>query len=311
LKLPKTIDLLGLGIGPVDFFVSIEKYPPSGLKTHSIPGSSLIAGGGPVPNAACAFASLGGKASVITSFGDDYWGRFARNEMGLFGVRHDLCVIRQNCPSAVASAWININDGERTIVLDMPTRLYIKPRDVVLAHLPRPELILIDGRHVEADLKLARWGQRSGARVMLDVGSVRNRVDDLFTHIDILICAEEYARHYFRTRSIIKAARSFKALGISEVVVTSGTAGSFGIDGEGDESRQKAYKVKAVDVTGAGDVYHGAYLFGTMKGWDLARKMKFSSAAAALKCRQPGARSGIPTLRQTIDFINKHRTFYA
>jgi sulfofructose kinase len=308
---PKTVDLLGLGIGPVDIFMSIDSFPRPGRKANAIPGSCLVAGGGPVPNAACTFASLGGRAAVISSFGDDYWGEFARAEMDKFGVRHDLCLIRKSCPSALASAWINITNGERTIVLDMDPRLYIKPRDIQTTRLPRPRLIFVDGRHVEADLKLMRWGRKVGARVMLDVGSVRNRVDDLFPYLDFLVCADEYALNYFHTQSILRAVRGFRKMGIPEVVVTSGIKGSSGIDWDGQEVRQRAYKVKAVDVTGAGDVYHGAYLFGTLRGWPVGRKMKFASAAAALKCRRPGARAGIPTLRQTIQFMNNHRAFHA
>lgn len=311
MKSPKPIDLLGQGIAPVDFFVSIYDFPARGQKANSVPASSLIAGGGPVPNAACTFARMGGSASVISSFGDDYWGRFAREEMDRFGVRHDLCIIRKNCPSAVASAWINIDNGDRTIVLDRHPRLFIRPGDINLKRLPRPRLILIDGRHVEADTKLARWGKKVGARVMLDIGSVRNPVDDLFPYVDVLVCADEYARNHFKTRLIIKAAREFKSSGIPEVVVTSGISGSFGIDADGREHSQRAYKVKSIDATGAGDVYHGAYLFGIHKGWDMARKMQFASAAAALKCRRPGARMGIPTLRQTLKFMKNHRSFYA
>ncbi len=291
--------------------MSIKDFPARGQKGNAIPGSCLVAGGGPVPNASCAFASLGGTAAVISTFGDDHWGRFACRELDRFGVRHDLCLIRMNCPSALATAWIDIKNGDRTIVLDRHPRLFIKPADIKLSRLPQPKLILIDGRHVEANNKLARWGKKVGAKVMLDVGSVRNRVDDLFPHIDYLICAEEYARKYANTRSVKKAAKAFRSIGISEVVVTSGTAGSFGVDTDGHEMHQKAYKVKAVDVTGAGDVYHGAYLFGIIKEWDLAKRMKFASAASALKCRKPGARLGVPSLRQTIKFMNNHRAFHA
>ena len=290
--------------------MSIREFPARGQKGNAVPGSCLVAGGGPVPNASCAFASFGGTASVISSFGDDYWGSFARRELDRFGVGHDFCLTRKNCPSALATAWIDIKDGARTIVLDRHPRLYIRPADIKLDRLPRPKLILVDGRHIEADLKLARWGKKVGAGVMLDVGSVRNRVDDLFPYIEYLICADEYACHYAKTRSAEKAARTFRKLGISEVIVTSGTAGSFGIDAGGHEVYQKAYKVKAVDVTGAGDVYHGAYLFGIIKGWDLVQKMKFASAAAALKCRKPGARMGVPSLRQAVSFMNNHRVFY-
>jgi sugar/nucleoside kinase (ribokinase family) len=313
LKSKKTVDLLGMGIAPVDFFVSMEDHPKCGLKINGISGSSLIAGGGPVPTALCTFSKLGGKASLITSLGDDSWAQFSRDELDRFGVNHNLCIVRQNCQSALAFAWINIKSGDRTIVLDMDQRLFIRPGDIKLISMPEPppKLIHIDGRHVDANVKLARWGRKVGAKIMLDVGSVRNIVDDLFPFLDYLVCADQYAFNFFRTRSIEKAAAGFRKIGIPEVVVTSGTAGSLGIDASGNQGRQRAYKVRAVDATGAGDVFHGAYLYGIHKGWGLSKKMKFASAAAALKCRKSGARDGIPSLRQTLKFMNNHKVYYA
>ncbi len=310
MRSPSTVDLLGIGISPVDFFVSIEQYPEPGRKINGVPESTLIAGGGPVPTSLCTFSNLGGTASIITSIGDDRWGRFIREEFDKFGVHHNHLIVRKGCSTALASAWINRHSGERTIVLDMSPRLHIRPRDIATARLPRPKLLQVDGRHVDADIKLARWARRVGAKVLLDIGSDRNPVNDLFPYLDYLVCADEYALAYFGTRSVEEAVRGFRRLGIPEVVVTAGTNGSLGIDEAGATVRQRAFRVKAVDTTGAGDVYHGGFLYGIFRGWDLARRMRFASAAAALKCRKPGARVGIPTLRQILTFIRRHRRYY-
>ena len=305
---PAKIDLLGLGIAPVDFFVTVATYPACGKKVDGIAGSHLIAGGGPVANALCTFSRLGGKAALISAFGDDTWGEFARRDLSRFGVDHSCCISRNKCSTALAFAWVATDS--RTIVLDMDKRLYIHPADIDVNRLPIPKLIHLDGRHIEAAVKLARWGKKVGARVMLDVGSVRNTVNDLFPFIDFLVCADDYAMHYFQTTSAAIAALEFKELGIPEVVVTAGTGGSFGIDAGAYVTGQKAFRVDTIDVTGAGDVYHGAYLFGILKGWPLAQKMQFASAAAALKCRSRGARGGIPTYRQVMTFMNRHTLFY-
>ncbi len=307
----RTVDVLGLGIAPTDFFVSMDKHPTAGLKIDGIPGSALVAGGGPVPTACCTVAKFGGKAALIAPFGDDRWGDFGREDLDSFGVDHSHSIIRRNCRTALAFAWIEIGTGDRTIVLDMDKRLFIKPSDIKLNTLPIPKLIHMDGRHVDACIKLAKWGRKVGAKIMLDVGSVRNRVDDLFPHIDFLICADQFGLHYWKTRSIKKAVKEFKKIGIPEVIVSSGVKGSYGIDSGGNDNFQKAYKVTPVDVTGAGDVYHGSHLFGLLKGWDLTRRMKFAAAAAALKCKKPGARIGIPTLKQAVTFMRNHRSFYA
>ncbi len=271
----------------------------------AIVGSHVFAGGGPVPTACCTFTRLGGGDSLlITGVGDDHWGQFAREELDTYGVDHSLVVTRRRCPTAMAFAWIEHKTGVRTIILDMDKRLYLKPRDLNLETYPIPKYIHIDGRYVDACLKLVRWGKRHGAKIMLDVGSLRNPVDKLFPWLDYLICADAYALPRTNSTSVKAAARRLKKrTRVPLVVVSAGTGGAFAIDEQGDEHFEQAFIVKAVDTTGAGDVYHGSFLFGLSKGWDIARIMKFASAAAALKCTKPGARAGIPSLRKVTNFL--------
>ena len=53
------------------------------------------------------------------------------------------------------------------------------------------------------------------------------------------------------------------------------------------------FVVETVDTTGAGDVFHGAFAYGLLAGWDIARTLDFSNAMAALNCTALGARGGI------------------
>jgi ribokinase len=64
-----------------------------------------------------------------------------------------------------------------------------------------------------------------------------------------------------------------------------------------------AFPVPVVDTTGAGDVFHGAYLYGLLRGWDLARTAEFAGATAALKCSGLGGRAGIPRLAEVLSFL--------
>ena len=59
---------------------------------------------------------------------------------------------------------------------------------------------------------------------------------------------------------------------------------------------EPAFKVKTVDSTGAGDVFHGAYIYAWLQGWDAKTCCRFCSGVSAIKCTRPGGRSGIPTL---------------
>jgi sulfofructose kinase len=53
------------------------------------------------------------------------------------------------------------------------------------------------------------------------------------------------------------------------------------------------FVVETVDTTGAGDVFHGAFIFGLIQGWPIERILDFSNAMAALNCTALGARGGI------------------
>jgi sulfofructose kinase len=66
---------------------------------------------------------------------------------------------------------------------------------------------------------------------------------------------------------------------------------------------QKAFSINAMDTTGAGDVYHGAYIYGLLQGWNMRKCMRFASVASAIKCTQIGARKGIPQLEEIKEFM--------
>jgi sulfofructose kinase len=68
-----------------------------------------------------------------------------------------------------------------------------------------------------------------------------------------------------------------------------------------------AFAVSAVDTTGAGDVFHGAYALAIGAQLGVTDAMSFASAAAALKCTRPGGRAGIPTLKDCLAFQRNDR----
>lgn len=83
---------------------------------------------------------------------------------------------------------------------------------------------------------------------------------------------------------------------------THGEAGSFTFGGD-EQFHTPAFAVEVLDTTGAGDVFHGAYLVGLLQGWDLRLTAQFATATAALKCTKLGGRRGIPDFAETVDFL--------
>jgi ribokinase len=68
-----------------------------------------------------------------------------------------------------------------------------------------------------------------------------------------------------------------------------------------------AFSVETVDTTGAGDVFHGGYLYGLLQKWRLPDTVRFASAVAAMKCRKLGGRAGIPRLPEVSQFLQERR----
>jgi ribokinase len=68
------------------------------------------------------------------------------------------------------------------------------------------------------------------------------------------------------------------------------------------------FEVKAVDTTGAGDVFHGAFIYGLLKKWPLSKTAEFANACAAMKCRKLGGRAGIPALTEARNFIDTFKS---
>jgi ribokinase len=121
-------------------------------------------------------------------------------------------------------------------------------------------------------------------------------MDELLSLTDVLIASERFAAE-MGSGALAESLKRLHAKGPKTVVITIGEEGSVGM--ENDETYiVPATAVQAADTTGAGDVYHGAFIYGMLKDWGLRERMRFANVAAALKCRSLGGRAGIPTLEE-------------
>jgi ribokinase len=119
---------------------------------------------------------------------------------------------------------------------------------------------------------------------------------------DYLVAAEQFALDLGwdgKPENFLSTARKLTA---PVVTITLGRQGSVTFR-EGEILTVPAFSVDSVDTTGAGDVFHGGYLFGILRGLDLPDTIRFASAVAALKCTRIGGRTGIPRLAEVLHFL--------
>jgi sulfofructose kinase len=250
---------------------------------------------------------LGLTASVVAAIGDDPAGRMSREELESEQV-DTTHLIAKRVPSAMAAGFIETDSGQRTIALYR--KIEVRPVDLKTADYPIPRMIHLDGRDLQACMKLARWGKKVGALISFDIGSMRNDVSPIFPLVDHLVVADAFALPFTKARNAQSAVEKLARLCPGEIVVTEGIRGSVGYDRR-EFYRQRAYRVTNVDTTGAGDSFHAGYLYGVLKGWPMPERLRFGAATSALKCTKPGARTGAPRLKEVLQFLKRSPKQYA
>lgn len=305
-KHKKTYDCVGIGLCAYDHLCLIEKYPQADEKVSAIEYSRQ--GGGPVATAMAAMGKLGADVAFVGRVGGDDEGRFVIRALEEMGVDASRVEVRRGERTALAFCWVEKGTGRRAIVLSMEALKPMTERDVRAKNFPRGRFLLMDGRDIGACLKAARLTRRRGGEVVVDIGSPRDRMDELFGLTDYFIASHAFVKNFFNGRVRDETAcRRILAEGPKVAVVTLGERGS--IVATGDEIiRVPAFRRRGfvVDTTGAGDVFHGAFVFGLIKGWGLERCARFANAAAFMKCGRIGGRAGIPTRRAVERFLKEN-----
>jgi sulfofructose kinase len=124
-----------------------------------------------------------------------------------------------------------------------------------------------------------------------------------------LVVAEPFPTAYTGLTEPSKAAQTLLELGPELLVVTLGERGC-AVWSRGPCAAKSfqtpGFSVDAVDTTGAGDAFHGAFLYATLQGWDLRRAVTFANAVAAVNCQTLGGRRGLPAREEADRFLARH-----
>jgi ribokinase len=293
-------DCVGLGVNAVDHLCILNRYPNLDDKVDVV--RSSIQGGGPIPTALVTLSKLGALVCYVGKVGDDAEGILVRMQLEKEGVDTQYVLIDRKTKTSRAYIWVDKRTGKRTVALDRDKRNRIGEGELKFLSSISTRMLHVDAREPEINILAAKWAKRGKAEVCLDVGSLRKGVEKVFPYIDHLIVSQRYACGFTGLSDPQKACRELMKKGFKTVVVTIGEDGC--ICGRGGKViHSSGFKVKVVDTTGAGDVFHGGFIYGLLKKWSLKKIAKFANACAALKCRKLGGRVGIPTLKEVNSFM--------
>jgi sulfofructose kinase len=289
------VDVVGVGLNATDTVIHLPRFPSPNSKVEFASSQLLL--GGQVGSAMMACQAWGLRARYVGSVGDDAAADLQRSAFSEAGVEAHLnCV--PGCTSQVAYILVDGPSGERTILWRRDPRLTLRPQHLRREWVTGARALLVDGHDVEAAACAARWAREAGIPVTADVDNLYPGVESLLQNVDYLISSQEFPTRLTGEPDLLRAlphiARRFKC---RVVGATLGRGGVLAWDGARFHYAP-AFHMDAIDTTGAGDIFHGAFVFGVVKGWPLERILDFSCAAAGLNCTALGARGGIRPLAQ-------------
>lgn len=301
----KKIDVVGLGIATQDILALTPRLPQSN-DCFPIPALDMQ-GGGPVATALVALSRLGARCSYLGPFAPDSTGRQIMDELLHYKVDIANCPLREEGVSSVSIVLVEQENGSRSILFQKSSAAELAPEELKAEWIANARALHLDGFYAPAALHAAKIAREKGVLVSFDGGageSMWEGLEELLSLVDIMVVARKFAQQVTGDDDSLSAGtKLLEKYHCQQVIITDGEKGCWYWDGK-YHIHQPAFLVDVVDTTGAGDTFHGAYLFACLQEqWRPAFRLKFASAVAALKCTMLGGRKGIPTLEDTTAFI--------
>lgn len=287
------VDVVGLGLNATDTVLVVREFPALGRKERVLSTSQQA--GGQVATALVTCQRLGLRARYIGKVGDDEAGRFQLASLRREGLDLRYLRVARRTGNQFACILVDQRTGERTVFWDRDPRLGVTPRELKPQAITTAQLLHVDGCDLEASIQAARWARRARLPVVADLDTVYKRVEKLFPYIDYLIASANFLPAVtgepdpFKVLEFI--AREYK---VHAPGMTLGREGAL-VFSAGRFFYSPGFVVETVDTTGAGDVFHGAFIYALLAGWDMDRILDFANAMAGLNCTALGARGGIKT----------------
>lgn len=284
-----SLDVLCVGHASYDLVFSVSHHP--GADEKMVADHLLGCGGGPAANAAVAVAKLGFDAGFCGYLGNDVYGDSHLQELHAHNVDTRL-VLRGASPTPLSA--VLVKPGGQRALINYKGETKALAADSIDFNGIRAKAILFDGHEPRVSLRLLEGIAGTAIPTVLDAGSVHDGTLALMDKVDYLVCSEKFAVQYAGDP---QSALTRLAALAPAVVITLGEHGLVWQRGR-ESGRLSAPPINAIDTTGAGDAFHGAFAAALAAGMGWHQLLVYASAAGAYCCTQMGARPGLPSYEQ-------------
>jgi len=286
---------VGVGINATDTIIRLPHFPAHDSKLELI--SAEVKPGGQVASAMVACRRWGLRSRYVGKIGDDAAGKFQTEDMAREGVEAHWIKAR-GCLSQSAFILVDGKTGERTVMWKRDPAIALRPGDLRREWVRGARALLVDGHDTAAATRAARWAREERIPVVGDFDNRYPGVKALLEYVDFPITSKDFPERLTGEKDLLRSLpKIFSKFKCHLIAATLGPLGVLAWDGA-QFILCPGFRVRAVDTTGAGDIFHGAFLYGLLRRMKIKETLEFSCAAAALNCRAVGARGGIATLKE-------------
>ncbi|MFI5385111.1 MAG: PfkB family carbohydrate kinase [Fimbriimonadales bacterium] len=328
----KTFDILGIGCVAVDDLLYVNTYPPADAKVRIKRSGRRF--GGLTGTALVAAAKLGGRCAFAGLLGEDELSKSVEDNFVRHGIDVTGIIRRKEARPIHAVIIAAEGTGTRNIFFDSSAPTGADPSGPSEEMIRSAKVLALDYYGMEGGIRAARIARDAGIPVVADLEDDSDPLfGKLLDLIDHLVIGDEFAAKITGVADPPASARMLLTQGRTAVVVTCGSDGAWYVardpelatgrsrsaeppsptplpppgtlrlrsgqalrirQEEGGAHHQPAFPVTAVDTTGCGDVFHGAYALALARGKGIEARVRFASAAAAIKATQ----SEVPSAEQ-------------
>lgn len=288
-------DILGIGCATVDDLVTVGSYPNADVKLRVKRMERQF--GGLTGTALVAAAKLGGKCAFGGMLGSDDLSKSVETNFTRYGVNTEYLVRREDSRPIHAVIVVAEEEQTRTIFYEYEAPTGADPAGPTEEAILSARVLFVDHLGLDGGIRAASLARKAGIPVVGDLEEVHDpKFEDLLDLVNHVVMSDDFARQLTGAPDTQAAIFGLWSASRDTVVVTCGSQGAWYATHDNRAPQyMPAFQVKAVDTTGCGDVFHGAYSLALAQGKDVHERVRYASAAAALKATRSGGQTGAPT----------------
>jgi ribokinase len=290
----KRWDVLGFGAVAVDDLIYLDHFPHPDEKMPIL--GKARDGGGLAGTALVAATRLGASAAWAGALGFDELSMWTLEAFARARVDTSPVVRFGEARPFHSLILVDRSAGTRAILYTAEGVTPMTADEVTPELIGSAGVVFLDHTVGELAVHILRLAQAAGVPTVADLERMGPGVPETLAGADHLIVGRAFAALVTGEDGPEGAAAALRPMrpGKALTAVTAGAEGCWYVGADGRSGRQRALRVDAVDTTGCGDVFHGAYATELARGESVERALQVASVVAGLKATRPGGRQGIP-----------------